>query len=132
VGKGVEARQFLDHHVGDRLAPARWADLRGLGKEAQWVLLPNAAGQVAHGCGRGLRFRGALGRGAIVEEDHGTHQLIAPLDMIDKAEVEVGKSGQRVQPGVSPRVPPLVGGSHSGARKRGSPRASPRGAVRGG
>ena len=78
----------------------------------------------------GLRFCGALGRSAIFEKDHRTNKLIAPLDMIDEAELELVKSGQRVHSCVSPRVQPLVCCSHSGARKRAHP-APLLGALRG-
>ena len=36
-----------------------------------------------------VRFLRSLRRGAIFDEDHGTNQLIAPLDVIDKAELEL-------------------------------------------
>src|SRR5215475_10120621 len=36
--EGFEARQFLHDRVGDRLAPARGADLRVLGKKAERAL----------------------------------------------------------------------------------------------
>ena len=93
VVEGFEARQFLHDGFGDRLAPAWPDDLRVLGKQSQSALLPKAAGEVAHRFGMGVRFLGSLRRGAIFHEDHWANQLIAPLDMIDKAELELVKIG---------------------------------------
>ena len=44
----------------------------------------------------GVRFLGSLRRCAMFHEDHWTNQLIAPLDMIDKAELELVKIGHGV------------------------------------
>ena len=61
-------------------------------------------------------FCGPLGGGPIRKEEEGPHHLIAPWEVIDKAEVEVVKSGH----GVHQRVSPLAG--HSGRRLPKRPR----------
>jgi hypothetical protein len=109
VGEGFEARPFLHDLVRARFAPARRAALRLRGKEAECALLPKTAGEVAHSFGVSLRFLGALRCCAIFEEDHGTNQLIAPLDVIDKAELELVEIWHRAHPHFSPPTQLMIG-----------------------
>jgi hypothetical protein len=51
-----------------------------------------------------VRFLCSLRRGAIFDKDHGTNQLVAPLDVIDKAELAL----LEIQHGAHPHFPPLA------------------------
>jgi hypothetical protein len=51
--------------------------------------LAKAASKVTHRFGVRLRFLCLLRRSATFDEDHGPNQLITPLDVIDKAELEL-------------------------------------------
>lgn len=103
--EAFEPGDFLDHGLRHPSTPA-WGDhLEGVRKQPQHALLLEAALQLAH------RFRVrtcCLGprRGATIgKEDEGADHFIAPLDLIDKVELELGKIRQGVHPGCSPLSP---------------------------
>jgi hypothetical protein len=64
----------------------------------------------------GVRCLGSLRRGAIFQEDHGTNQLIAPLDMIDKAELAWVNIWHGVHQRCAPLFQTMVGCSQNGER----------------
>lgn len=125
-----EARQFLHDRVGDRLAPAWPDECCGLGKASQRTLWPKAAGEVTHRCRMGVRCLGSRRRRAVFHEDHGTHQVIAPRDMIDTAALAWANIGPGIHQRGVPRWPTIGGGSQRGERVRGLPRVSPHVASR--
>jgi hypothetical protein len=103
-----------------------------LGKQSQSALLSKAAGEVTYRFRMDVRFLGSLRRCAMFHEDHWTNQLIAPLDMIDTAELELVNIGHGVHRRCAPLLQTMVGCSQSGERVRGSPRVSPQVALRAG
>ena len=84
-----------------------------VGKEPEDALLPKATCQLAHGFGVRVGFLGSLGGGAILKEDDGANHLIAPLDVIDKVELELGKIRHLFHPHCSPLDATMVGWFHS-------------------
>jgi hypothetical protein len=82
-----------------------WGDDFGLRwKEPQHALVPKAPGQIPHRFGGQVGLRGPLGRGAIAEQDNGADHFIAPLDAIDKVELELGIIRHRVHLPGSPSM----------------------------
>jgi hypothetical protein len=80
------------------LAPA-WPDNpRVLGTEAEGALLSETPRRLAHRCRVRVGLQSLLDGGPVVKEDDGANHLIAPLDLIDKVECELGKICQRVHP----------------------------------
>ena len=100
-----EAGQFFDHLCGHLLAPAGTGDFRVLGKEPESALLPEAPRQLPHGFRVRVGLHSPLGGSPIVKEDYGANHLIAPLDLIDKVELELGKIRQGFHPRCSPLSP---------------------------
>ena len=112
-----EPCEFLHHDDGDRLAPVGPGDLRRFGKQSERALALEAPRQFAHGFRVRVRFRGPLGGGPVVKEDERTNHFIAPLDVIDKAELKLVKSRPRVHQRVSPLRQTPIGRPQSGARR---------------
>jgi hypothetical protein len=93
-----------------------------LGKYAERALLPKTTGELAPRLGGGVRCRCSLRSGATSDEDHRAQQLLAPLDGIDKRQLELVKIMYRLHGRFSPRFPTLGGELQSDARMS---RASP-------
>ena len=70
----------------------------------------------------GVRFLCSLRSGATSDEDHRANQLIAPLDVIDKMQLELGKIMYRLHWRFAPLFQTIVGELQSDERMR---RASP-------
>ena len=70
--------------------------------------MPEATRQLPHSFGVRAGFRSPLGGGPIVKEHQRAHHLIAPWDVIDKVEVQLGKIRHRCH-GVA--LPSLCGWS---------------------
>ena len=102
---GFEARQFFDDLVGYLLAPAWTDELYMIGKEAAGALVSEPPRQLAHGFRVCVGLHGSLSSGPVVKEDEWANHLIAPLDVIDKVQLELGKIPQRFHQCVSLRPP---------------------------
>jgi hypothetical protein len=99
---GFEACQCFDDLVGHLLARA-WTEERCMvRKEAEGALVSETPRQLAHGFRVRMGLHGPLRGGPVVKKDEGANHLIAPLDLIDKAELELGKICQRFPLGCSP------------------------------
>ena len=61
--------------------------------------------QLAHGFRVWVGLHGPLRGGPVVKEDEGANHLIAPLDLIDKVQLELGKIHQGFHLGCSPPSP---------------------------
>jgi hypothetical protein len=108
-----ESGKCFDHLFGHLLAPA-WGDNRRLvRKEPEDALLPEATCQLAHGFRVRMGFLGPLGSGTIFKEYQGANHLIAPLDVIDKVELQLGKIRSRFHPRCAPLYPRMVCWLHS-------------------
>src|SRR5262249_56087461 len=92
---GFEARQFFDDLVGHLLAPAWTGELCMVGKEAEGTLVSETPRQLAHGFRVRVGLYGPLRGGPVVKEDDGANHLIAPLDVIDKVQLEFATIPQR-------------------------------------
>lgn len=108
VVKRFQSSQLLHHVFGDRLAPTGGDDFGLFRKEPQHPLVPKATGQIAHGFGVKLGLLCPLGRGAIAKEDDGADHFIAPLNAIDKVELELGIIQHRFHRRGSPLHPMMV------------------------
>jgi hypothetical protein len=91
-----EAGQFFHDFVRYLLAPAGTDNFRVLGKEAEGALLLETPCQLAHRFRVRVGLHGPLDGAPVVKEDDGANHLIAPLDLIDKVEFELGKIRQGV------------------------------------
>jgi hypothetical protein len=91
VIEGLEAIEVLPYSVrnGTRPPPVYHLDIPR--EESRHALLPEAALEGAHRIGVRLRFLGPLGRGAIGEQHEGPSDLVAPLYLIDKPQLQLRK-----------------------------------------
>ena len=91
VIEGLEAIDLLPYGVrnGTRPPPVYQLDIRG--QESRHALLPEAALEGAHRIWVGLRLLGPLGGGTIGEQHEGPNDLIAPLCLIDKPQLQLRK-----------------------------------------
>jgi hypothetical protein len=64
-------------------------DIRG--QESRHALLPEAASECAHGIRVGVGLLRPLGGGSIGEQHEGSNDLIAPLCLIDKTQLQLRK-----------------------------------------
>lgn len=105
--EGFEPSQFLDHrwrHAG-RFALGYEDDI--LREEPEQALLLEATREITHRFNVGLGFLSALLRGTIGKQDERPNQLIAPLESVDKVQLQLGNisGGVHACP-LSGRVPP--------------------------
>src|SRR4030095_312657 len=90
-----EPRNLLANRFGAPSRPPHGEHIQVVGKEPEHALLLETARELPHRLGMGLGFLGPLRRGAPLEEDEGTDEFIPPLELIDKAEFELGKVRHR-------------------------------------
>jgi hypothetical protein len=122
VIEGFEAGQCFDPLWGHLLAPAGHDHLWVVRQKPQDAVGPEAPGQLAHGFRGRVGLHGPLGGGPVVKEDSGAQHLIAPLDLSDKVECELGTIRQGFHPRCSPLSPRC--GLHSDeTSRRGGERA---------
>jgi hypothetical protein len=76
---------------GDHLDPVE--------EQAEHTLLPEASSELPYGFGVGVRFLSALHGRTVFKEDQGTDEFIAPLDLIDKAQLQLRKVTGRFHEG---------------------------------
>ena len=94
--EGFEPGKLLDHGGGDPGGFVLGDNLDIIRHKAQQPLLCEATGQLAHGFWmrgrlvRALPDRG-LWSGAVLEQDQGADELIAPLDLIRDAQLPLRK-----------------------------------------
>ena len=83
----LEAIDLLPHGLRDGAGSPAMHHLDIGGEESQHALLPEAALEGAHGVRVGVGLLRPLGGGAIGEQHEGPNHLVAPLRLIDKAQL---------------------------------------------
>src|SRR5215471_1249958 len=110
--------------LGDRRGDARrflfGDDLDIVQEQAEHTLVLEAPPELAHGFWVGLRFVGALPGRTVFKEDQGTDEFIAPLDLIDKAQLQLRKVTDRFH---ASSFMQAHRGPHGGGERLASPRA---------
>ena len=94
VTERFESGHFCDHLFGHVSAPAGGDHLRLVRQEPEHALLLEAPRESTHRIRVEVRFLGPLGGSGVCKEDQGADHFIAPLDMIDKVQLELSKIPQ--------------------------------------
>lgn len=100
-----ESGHFCDHLCGHVSAPAGGDHLRLVRQEPEHALLLEAPRESTHRLRVEMRFLSPVGGSGVGKEDQGADHCIAPLEMIHKVQLELGKIPQRFHPCVSLRPP---------------------------
>jgi hypothetical protein len=90
-----EPRNLLNDRFGDPSRPPRGDNIQGGREEPEHALLLETARELPHRLGMGVGFLGPLRRSTPLEEDEGPDEFVTPLELIDKAEFELGKVRHR-------------------------------------
>jgi hypothetical protein len=106
--EGFEACNLLAYRLGDAVGLVMRAHVGLRPSQSQHPLGLELLQQGAHGLGVGVRGLRPLGRGALVEEDKGANQFIAPLDRIDKVWLQLATIARGIPHGFLPGHAPCV------------------------
>jgi hypothetical protein len=99
-----EPGNLLDDLLGDPSRSPGGDDVQIVGEEPEHALLLEAACEFPHCLGMGLCFLGPLHGRAPLAQDEGADELITPLYLINKVELELGKVTHRFPSVSSPQV----------------------------
>jgi hypothetical protein len=86
-----------------------WDHLDAIEEQAQHALLLEAPPELPHGFGVGVRFLRAVRGRPVFKENQGPDEFIAPLDLVDKVQLQLRKVTGRFHAGSPPSgAPPGV------------------------
>jgi hypothetical protein len=94
-----EAVNLLDDRCRDSGGGRLWDHLDPIAEQAEHALLLETTSELPHGFRVGVRFLRAVRGRPVFKEDQGTDEFIAPLDLIDKAQLQLRKITDRFHAG---------------------------------